>query len=102
MKLDVPTKMMFQGLLSLAEEFTHGTATDEERLSILKSALKDRDYELWIAEVNGEIVGFIDLWTMHDFCHGEKLTYIQNLYVAPKYRRLGGWKQTSSESHRKS
>jgi ribosomal-protein-alanine N-acetyltransferase len=40
-------------------------------------------------ETNGEIVGFIDLWTIHDFCHGGKLTYIQNLYVAPKYRRLG-------------
>jgi aminoglycoside 6'-N-acetyltransferase I len=75
--------------MSLAEEFMHGTATDEERLSILKSALKDPDYELWIAEANGEIVGFIDLWTIHDFCHGGKLTYIQNLYVAPKYRRLG-------------
>jgi len=76
-------------LLSLAEEFMHGTATYEERLSILKSALKDPDYELWIAEADGEIVGFIDLWTIHDFCHGGKLSYIQNLYVAPKYRRLG-------------
>jgi ribosomal-protein-alanine N-acetyltransferase len=76
-------------LMSLAEEFMHGTATDEERLFILKSALKDPDYELWIAEADGEIVGFIDLWTIHDFCHGGKLSYIQNLYVTPKYRRLG-------------
>jgi hypothetical protein len=35
--------------LSLAEELMHETATYEERLSILKSALKDPDYELWIA-----------------------------------------------------
>jgi ribosomal protein S18 acetylase RimI-like enzyme len=55
----------------------------------LKSALKDPDYELWIAEANGEIVGFIDLWTIHDFCHGGKLSFIENLYVAPKYRWLG-------------
>jgi len=76
-------------LMSLAEEFMRGTATDEERLSILKSVLKDPNYELWIAEANGEIVGFIDLWIIHDFCHGGRLTYIQNLYAAPKYRRLG-------------
>jgi len=76
-------------LLSLAEEFMHGTATDEERLSILESALRNPNYELWVAEVDGEIVGFIDLWTMHDFCHGGKLSHMQNLYVAPKYRGLG-------------
>ncbi|MEM0358161.1 MAG: GNAT family N-acetyltransferase [Candidatus Bathyarchaeia archaeon] len=29
------------------------------------------------------------MWTINDFCHGGKLTYIQNLYVAPKYRRVG-------------
>lgn len=55
----------------------------------LKSSLNDLDYELWIAETDGEVVGFIDLRTIHDFCHGGKLTYIQNLYVAPKYRRSG-------------
>jgi hypothetical protein len=36
-------------LMPLAEELMHETATYEERLSILKSALKDPDYELWIA-----------------------------------------------------
>jgi ribosomal protein S18 acetylase RimI-like enzyme len=76
-------------LMSLAEEFMHGTATYEERLSILENALRDPDYELWTTKVNGEIVGFIDLWIIHDFCHGGKLSYIQNLYVTPKYRRLG-------------
>ncbi|MEM3770296.1 MAG: GNAT family N-acetyltransferase [Candidatus Bathyarchaeia archaeon] len=76
-------------LMSLAEEFMHSTATRKERLSILKSSLKDSDYELWVAEMDGEVIGFIDLWSIHDFCHGGKLTYIQNLYVAPKYRRLG-------------
>jgi len=76
-------------LMSLAEEFMHGTATYEERLSILENSLGDQDYELWIAKVSGEIVGFIDLWVIHDLCHGGMLSYIQNLYVAPKYRGLG-------------
>jgi len=76
-------------LTAIAGDFLHGTAANEERLAILKSSLKNPDYELWIAEVNGEIVGFIDLWVIHDFCHGGKLGYIQNLYVVPKYRRRG-------------
>ncbi|MEM3789387.1 MAG: GNAT family N-acetyltransferase [Candidatus Bathyarchaeia archaeon] len=76
-------------LVLLAKDFLRGASNDEERLSILKNSLKNPDYELWLAEIDGDIVGFIDLWTIHDFCHGGKLTYIQNLYVAPKYRRLG-------------
>lgn len=76
-------------VLVLAREFMHGIAIDEERVSILKDSLKDSDYELWVAEVNGEMAGFIDLWVIRDFCHGGKLSYIQNLYVAPKYRRQG-------------
>ncbi len=82
-KNDVPKLILF------AKDFMRGAATDEERLSILKSSLKNPDYELWLAETDGDIIGFIDLWTIHDFCHGGKLTYIQNLYIAPKYRRLG-------------
>jgi ribosomal protein S18 acetylase RimI-like enzyme len=50
---------------------------------------KNPDYELWIAEMDDEILGFIDLWIIHDFCHGGKLGYIQNLYVSPKHRRRG-------------
>ncbi|MEM3580908.1 MAG: GNAT family N-acetyltransferase [Candidatus Bathyarchaeia archaeon] len=76
-------------LLLLARDFMRGAATAKKRLSILKSSLKDPDYELWLAEIDDEVVGFIDLWTINDFCHGGRLTYIQNLYVAPKYRRLG-------------
>jgi ribosomal protein S18 acetylase RimI-like enzyme len=80
-------------LVVLAREFIQGKATDEERLSILEIALRDPDYELWVAEVDGEIVGLIDLWIIHDFCHGGKLSYIQNLYVTPEYRGLGAGSQ---------
>ena len=60
------------GLMLLAKEFMRGAATDEERLSILKSSLRDPDYELWIAEIGGNIVGFIDLWTIRDFSMVER------------------------------
>jgi ribosomal protein S18 acetylase RimI-like enzyme len=76
-------------LMVLAEEFMPGEATYEERLAVLKNSLKSSHYELWVAEVDNEISGFIDLWIIPDFCHGGNLGYIQNLYVAQKYRRMG-------------
>lgn len=76
-------------LLTLAEEFMPEEATREKRMEILRKALKDPDYELLVAEVDGEIAGFIDQWVIQDFAHGAKLSYIQNLYVIQKHRRKG-------------
>lgn len=76
-------------LLTLAEEFMPEEAMSEERLEILTKALKHRDYELLVAELDDEIVGFIDQWIIHDFTHGAKLSFIQNLYVVSKHRRKG-------------
>ena len=77
-------------LLMLAEEFmSEVEATQEKRMKILRKALKDPDYELVVAELDGETVGFIDQWIIHDFTHGAKLSYIQNLYITPKHRRKG-------------
>ena len=76
-------------LLMLAEEFMPEETTREKRADALKQALKNSNYELLVAELNGEIVGFIDQWIIHDFAHGAKLSHIQNLYVAAKHRRKG-------------
>ncbi|MFQ5758141.1 MAG: GNAT family N-acetyltransferase [Candidatus Bathyarchaeia archaeon] len=76
-------------LSMLAEEFMPEEATGEKRLEILRKALKNPDYELLVAEVEGEIAGFIDQWVIHDFAHGAKVSYIQNLYVTSKHRRKG-------------
>ena len=77
-------------LLMLAEEFMPEVeATREKRMEILRKALKKPDYELVVAELDGEIVGFIDQWIVHDFAHGAKLSYIQNLYVISQHRRKG-------------
>lgn len=76
-------------LVVLAGEFMPGEATAEERISVLEHALENPDYELMVAELDGEIFGFVDQWIIHDFCHGGKLSYIQNLYVAPRYRKKG-------------
>jgi ribosomal protein S18 acetylase RimI-like enzyme len=73
----------------LADEFMPREATREKRMEILRTALRNPDYELLVAELEGEIVGFIDQWVIQDFVHGAKLGYIQNLYVTPEHRRKG-------------
>jgi ribosomal protein S18 acetylase RimI-like enzyme len=77
-------------LLMLAEQFmSEVEATREKRMEILRKALRNPDYELVVAELNGATVGFIDQWIIHDFAHGAKLSYIQNLYITSKHRREG-------------
>jgi len=76
-------------LSMLAEEFMPQEATREKRKEILRHILKNPDYELLVAELEGKIAGFIDQWIIHDFAHGAKLSYIQNLYVTSKHRRKG-------------
>ena len=77
-------------LLMLAEGFmSEVKVTREKRLEILRKALKNPNYELVVAEMDGETVGFIDQWIIHDFAHGAKLSYIQNLYITSKHRRTG-------------
>jgi ribosomal protein S18 acetylase RimI-like enzyme len=77
-------------LLMLAEEFMpEVAATREKRMEILRKALRNSDYELVVAELDRETVGFVDQWIIHDFAHGAKLSYIQNLYIISKHRRKG-------------
>ena len=76
-------------LIALADELAPGEADAEKRVNVLMQSLRDPDYDLLVADVEGEIVGFIDHWVIHDFVHGAKMGYVQNLYVAPNYRRRG-------------
>lgn len=73
----------------LADEFMPEEAIGEKRIDILRKALKNPDYEVLVAEVEGEIAGFVDQWVIHDFAHGAKLSYIENLYVTSKHRGKG-------------
>ncbi len=81
--------MDFQDLIVLAEEFMPEEASKKKRAKMLKQALTNPNYELLVADLEGEIVGFIDYWLTHDFIHGAKLSYIHNLYVRSEHRRKG-------------
>ena len=76
-------------LVILAEKFMPKMASARKRADVLKQALKDPNYELLVAELDKEIIGFIDRWDISDFAHGTKLSYIENLYVLPQFRRKG-------------
>ena len=78
-----------RSLVILAEEFIPGEADNGRRIEVLKRALRDPNYELLVADLEGEVVGFIDQWFIHDFTHGAKLSYIHNLYVSSEHRRRG-------------
>jgi len=78
-----------QSLVILAEEFIPGEADNRKRIAVLKQALRNPNYELLVAELEEEIVGFIDQWIIHDFTHGAKLSYIHSLYVSSEHRRKG-------------
>lgn len=78
-----------QSLAILAEEFIPGEADDRKRIDVLKQALRNPNYDLLVAELEGALVGFIDQWVIHDFTHGAKLSYIHSLYVSSGHRRKG-------------
>lgn len=78
-----------QSLVILAEEFIPGEADDRKRIDVLKQALRNPNYDLLVAELEGALVGFIDQWVIHDFTHGAKLSYIHSLYVSSGHRRKG-------------
>ncbi|MFX1598952.1 MAG: GNAT family N-acetyltransferase [Promethearchaeota archaeon] len=76
-------------LVVLAEEFMPKEASAESRTAVLKDSLASPHYELFVADLDGKVVGFIDHWITSDFTHGGKSSFIHSLYVMPKYRRRG-------------
>jgi len=80
---DVPT------LVTLAEKLMPKMASTRKRMSMLRRAMRSPDYELLVAELNGEIVGFIDRWDVYDLAEGAILSSVGNLYVIPRLRRRG-------------
>lgn len=82
------SKSDISALLMLAEEFMPKEASIESRTAALNDALASSRYELFVADSDRQIIGFIDHWITSDFTHGGKSSFIHNLYVDPGFRRM--------------
>jgi len=72
---------------SLSEELLGSSVGDRREMFV--KALENKDYLCLVAETNGEVVGFIDIWAFPDVSHGAYLAQIQNLVVTEKIRGKG-------------
>ena len=61
----------------------------ERRHAAWTKALADEGYAAWIAEVDGEPGGFIDLYFFPDVAHGGTIGLINNLVVDERFRGRG-------------
>lgn len=64
--------------------------TEEEMTIAFREALSMPDNILiFVAEVNGEVIGYANTWTVFSIWSGGKALTIDDLYVASPYRRSG-------------
>ena len=61
----------------------------ERRQAAWTDALADKGYAAWVAEVDGEPGGFIDLFLFPDVAHGGTIGVINNLVVDERFRGRG-------------
>lgn len=77
----------FNKIDALSEELLGSSVGD--RKEMFGRALKIGDYLCLVAEMNKEVVGFIDMWAFPDVSHGAYLAQIQNLIVTERMRGKG-------------
>ncbi len=61
----------------------------EQRRMMWSAALEHAGYAAWVAEVDGTLVGFIDVVVFPDVSHGSKIGLISNLVVDERFRGRG-------------
>ncbi|MHB8730640.1 MAG: GNAT family N-acetyltransferase [bacterium] len=59
------------------------------RRAIWRDTLAQDGYAAWIAEVDGQAAGFIDLYLFPDVGHGRTIGLVNNLVVDARFRRRG-------------
>jgi GNAT superfamily N-acetyltransferase len=53
------------------------------------AALRHEGYRAWVAEVDGKVAGFVDLFVLPDVGHGRHIGVINTLVTGHRHRRRG-------------
>ena len=75
-------------LVKLADELIHIDDWSGREV-MLKKSLKDPNSEIFVAEADDKIVGFIELRVFPDFVEGSPIAIVQNLIIGEDCRKLG-------------
>ena len=76
-------------ILALLEEWLPDEALTVKRAEVVRAAISDERHVLLVAEVDGEVVGFLLLVIFYDLLEGALVGYIQDLYVRANSRSRG-------------
>jgi len=77
-----------QALSELADELIHLDGWSN-RDAMLKKSFQDPNCDIYVAEIDNVIAGFIEIHVFPDFVEGAHIATIQNLIVKKNYRGLG-------------
>ena len=56
---------------------------------MLEHSLQNPNYEIYLAELDGEVVRFVDIRVFPDYVEGSPIAIIQNLIVEKEHRGKG-------------
>jgi ribosomal protein S18 acetylase RimI-like enzyme len=87
LKIRKATMKDFDKIYSLSDELLGNPIGN--RKMFFRMALNNKNYLCLVAELNKEVVGFIDMWSFPDVSHGAYLAQLQNLIVTKKLRGRG-------------
>jgi len=76
-------------VVALLEEWYPSEGQEEKRADVVKATISDERHELLVAELDGEIVGFLLLVIVYDLVEGAPVGYVQDLYVKADCRSRG-------------
>ena len=58
-------------------------------LKALKAGFNHEWHDIFVIELDGQVIGFGDMWTYPEFVHSGNSAYIQNLFILNEYRGKG-------------